>query len=490
MTNPRDFNQDVFLSVLQPTHAERRLAIGVAGVCLLVFLAAAPFATTRLPPSPAFIAVYQSLLVIGDAITAVLLFGQFAMLGAPALLVLACGYLFAGLMATVHMLTFPGLFANAGLLGADGQTTAWLYMFWHAGFPIAVTGYALMPGDAADHAQPLARGRIVIGLLAVCTLVVALAALATTGGFFLPPIMAGAGYTPTMILVTTTTWLCSLVALAALVRRRARAVLDLWLMVVMCAWVFDIALSAVLNGGRFDLGFYVGRANGLLASSFVLVMLLVETLRIYARLVGTNVYLRDLANRDGLTGIHNRRALDQRLLGELSRAQRIHQPVSLLMVDVDNFKSFNDTYGHLDGDACLREIASVVARVVRRPGDMAARFGGEEFAVLLPGTDATGAAQMAELLRQAVHDTAIPHGSNAAGVVTVSVGVATRWPNMLSTPEELIAAADRSLYVAKVAGRNQIALAQDMVPTADDDVSTEMARVFGQAHGQDGRTAH
>ena len=469
------FSRDVFLSTLTPSRREFSLAAAAAVGCLLVFVAAAPFATVKLPEIPGFIAVYQSLLVTSDVITAVLLFGQFAMMRAVSMLVLGAGYLFAALMAAIHMLTFPGLFAPAGLLGASAQSTAWLYMFWHAGFPIAVALYALLkrplvrPGTLED-----ANGvPILLALLVVLGLVAGLAALAIPYSRLLPAIMQGSHYTPDMLGVVGVTWALSLLALGLLVWRRPYAVLDLWLMVSLVAWVFDIALSAVLNAGRFDLGFYLGRVNGLLAAGFVLVMLLVETLSIYARLIAANAFLRDLANRDGLTGIFNRRALNDRLAAELSRVQRIGEPVSMLLIDVDNFKRFNDTYGHLDGDTCLREIASIIARAARRPGDFAARYGGEEFAVVLPMISASGAAQVAEVIRRDVLQAAIPHAASATGVVTVSVGVATLRPNMLSTIVDLTAAADSALYRAKAAGRNQIAIGRE--------VSGPLQAQFGQA---------
>lgn len=449
--------EGVFLSLLPPSRVARLCALAAGVGCFLALAVAAPFATVQLPAVPAFVASYESLLVATDLVTALLLFGQFALVASRALLLLACGYLFAALMATIHMLSFPGVFAPSGLLGT-GQSTAWLYMFWHSGFPATIIGYALFKGHIVDG-TPSTRGIAVAigcGVLAVCVVVAAFTVLATSGIALLPPIMHGNSYTPAMAMVVRSTWIISLVALLVLLLRRSYSVLDLWLMVVMCAWVSDIALAAVLNAGRFDLGFYLGRVNGLLAASFVLITLLVETLQLYRQLVGTNAFLRDLANRDGLTGIHNRRAIDTHLRDELSRAQRSAQPVSLLMIDVDHFKKFNDTYGHLDGDNCLREVAAIVAHAARRPGDLAARYGGEEFSIVLPGQEGSVAAQVAEMLRKRVMQAAIPHAGSAQGVVTVSIGVAAIQPNRHTTSSDLVGPADRALYDAKSAGRNRV----------------------------------
>ena len=258
---------------------QRRIAVAVLGASAAIFLAALPFAKVPLQPVWAFIPAYQSALATNDLITAVLLFAQFAILRRRGILLLASGYLFAAFMAIAHALSFPGLFAPGGLLGAGPQTTAWLYMFWHAGFPLLVLAYAADAGQAA-------RPGVLIGwsVAAVAVAAGAFTLLATAGQDALPAIMQGDGYTGAMMTVVGAVWLLSLVALGALWRRRPYTVLDLWLMVVMCAWVFDIGLAAVFNHGRFDLGFYAGRLYGLAAASFVLVLLLLDHSVLHARL--------------------------------------------------------------------------------------------------------------------------------------------------------------------------------------------------------------
>jgi signal transduction histidine kinase/CheY-like chemotaxis protein len=275
-----------FLSTAPAEPHEQRLAIGIALASFLGFVATVPFVRLPLPQVWAFIPSYESALALTDLITAALLLGQFARLHSRALLALACGYLFSAFMAVPHALTFPGLFSPTGLLGAGPQTTAWLYMFWHGGFPLSVIAYALLKqadGRTIWHAQRV-RLAGACGVLAVAVVVGCLTLLATEGVGALPSIMAGNGYTPAMKLVVSAVWALSILALIALWWKRPHSVLDLWLMIVMCAWLFDIALSAVLNAGRFDLGFYAGRIYGLLAASFVLIALLFEIDTLYARL--------------------------------------------------------------------------------------------------------------------------------------------------------------------------------------------------------------
>jgi signal transduction histidine kinase/CheY-like chemotaxis protein len=274
------------LSTLPAGRGEHRLALAAVVVSGVIFLAAAPFAKVPLAPMWAFIPIYQSALVVNDLITAVLLFGQFSFLRSRGLLLLAIGYLFTAFMAASHLLTFPGLFSPTGLLGAGPQSTAWLYMFWHAGFPLLVIAYTLSKNQDREIHPPRGRARAVVlsSIAAVVGAVCALTLLVTIGHDALPAIMLGHRYTAAMIVVVSSVWLLSLLALSGLWRQRPHSVLDLWLMVVMCAWLFDIALAAVLNAGRFDLGFYAGRIYGLLAASFVLAVLLIENGRLYSEL--------------------------------------------------------------------------------------------------------------------------------------------------------------------------------------------------------------
>lgn len=173
-----------------------------------------------------------------------------------------------------------------------------------------------------------------------------------------------------------------------------------------------------------------------------------------------NQRLQRLVAVDALTGIANRRQFDRSLERELRRSRRDGQPLSLIFLDLDEFKRFNDTYGHAKGDDVLRRVAHTLNETFRRGGDFVARYGGEEFAVVLPGVDARRAALYAERLRRRIWRLWIPYdAAQAHDRVTISGGVATVPPAMTVTPEELLSAADKALYRAKCLGRNQIASA-------------------------------
>lgn len=166
--------------------------------------------------------------------------------------------------------------------------------------------------------------------------------------------------------------------------------------------------------------------------------------------------LKELSNSDTLTGLPNRRKLDEAIRAEWQRARRSGSSLAVVMIDIDHFKAFNDAHGHLAGDECLRDVARVLAQQVRRSGDLAVRFGGEEFLVLLPGLDAERAAAWAESLRQAVEGLQILPDDGGRGSVTISCGVASAVPTREMSAEDLIGIADAALYKAKAEGRNRV----------------------------------
>jgi diguanylate cyclase (GGDEF)-like protein len=173
--------------------------------------------------------------------------------------------------------------------------------------------------------------------------------------------------------------------------------------------------------------------------------------------------LRSLARLDGLTGLTNRRRFDEVLAAEWRRCRRSAKPLSLILIDLDYFKNFNDCYGHQAGDSCLQQVSEALKSALTRPFDLVARYGGEEFVCLLPETPLEGATSRARLLETVIRDLRIPHAKSevAGGIVTISLGVAVAVPASGDECAELILCADRSLYMAKNAGRGQMKALQE-----------------------------
>lgn len=412
-------------SISFPGH--KRAAAGTAA--LLAVLALLPAGEVVVPPSGLPLVLSASTLVI-HLVTAALLLAQGAAGEARGTLrLVGAAYLFAAALSLAQLAAMPGVFGPGPLIGGPG-TAAWLWCAGHGGFALLVIRYALAP------ASPPRLGTAVacVGSAAL------LATLAAT---------AGLPWLPTAV---------DAVALLLVARRlRDGSLLDLWLCVALLAATADAGLT-MLGEAHYSLGWYAGRVGGVLAGLLVLLALLVELVATGRRAAEANALLTDLAECDPMTGLANRRRFDRLLALEWRRAQREHQPLALLMVDVDHFKRYNDRYGHPAGDLCLKRLSVILSEAARRPGDLAVRMGGEEFALLLPNTGLAGAAAIAAGLREALTLAAIPHADGVGGQVTISLGAAVARPHYAElNPGTLVDAADQALYRAKLAGRDQVA---------------------------------
>ncbi len=280
--------QHFILSSLSPSPAQRRLALAVLLTLLAAFLITEGLLSTiQLGRIEAFVPAYATAMFVSDLITAVLLFAQFSILRSRALLAIAGGYLFTALIIIPWMLTFPGVFAPGGLLGAGLQTTSWLYTLWHAGFAMFVIAYALLRD--ADPAKRLWRGSaaaaILLSIAATAAVVCALTFIVIAGDALLPRInLDPVHFSTVWLYIAGCLVLLSVLAVILLWMRR-HSVLDLWLIVVMSAYVIEICMIAFPIPARFSFGWYAGRVFGLLSGSLLLFVLLYEITILYAQLL-------------------------------------------------------------------------------------------------------------------------------------------------------------------------------------------------------------
>ncbi len=233
-------------------------------------------------------------------------------------------------------------------------------------------------------------------------------------------------------------------------------------------WTPIIFLSSLGDDAHIEQGITAGGDDYLLkpVSEIVLgakiramqrlVLMRASLLALTRKLDAANQELIRISSSDGLTGIANRRFFDEAISIEWRRARRHSNSLAMLMCDVDFFKRFNDTYGHIAGDDCLRKVASAIRKNTERPSDIVARYGGEEFAVVLPETSVGGALMVAEKIRNAIRELNIPHSESPSGRVTMSIGIAAAAPGFDNPPDDLINAADKALYRAKHEGRDRV----------------------------------
>jgi diguanylate cyclase (GGDEF)-like protein len=440
----------------RPSRRSVAAATTVGALLVITTAAMLTVANADLPHIPELLIAYDAALVMLSLMTAYLLFGQFLVSGALAVALLATAYLMTGALQIENLLFFPDVFLRQDLFHVDPSSSIWVWLICHVLFPALLCVYAFV--DRTNLAVPVRAVNATVLLCGVAALAVmgSVFWLVTDGVHLLPPLMV----TRTDVDLHTsslgpTAWVLNLAALVLLVGwLRCRSLVQLWLAVAVLASLLDV--SVVLYAPiRYSAGWYLSRAISLCATGVVLAAMLREMTLLYARVADLNERLEQMAVTDGLTGLANRRHFNAMLDREWRRARREHHDVSLLMIDIDWFKGYNDRLGHLAGDDCLRRVAGAIAAAVQRPTDLAARYGGEEFAVILPNTDAVGALAVARRVLASVAALALPYPGEAMRFVSVSIGTATLAPLAAGTEATLIAASDEALYRAKNEGRNR-----------------------------------
>lgn len=456
------FQQDATSQRIEVSSGHRGIALAVAAIIVLVACITIPWARTPGPVITPFLPAYLTAVLVLDLVTALLFLLHYRQRGGQSTLALSCAYLYTACIVVPHALAFPGVFSPTGLLDAGPQSAVWLWVFWHGGFPALLLVYCFLRAREQRTGWPVpapSGHAIAVAFAATLLLVAVLAAAATLGHDRLPTIIRRDDY---LVLVTSgvgpAVFLLNLAALAAAWHvTRGRSVTQLWLLVALLASLLDVAVT-LAAGARYSLGWYVARLNSLFSASAVLGAFIFEFHQLQQRLAAANLRLAELADTDALTGLGNRRAFDRRLAEEWVRAAREGQSLGLLLLDVDHFKRYNDSYGHPAGDACLQRVAEAVRASLHRPGDYAARYGGEELAVIVPGTDHAGTLHVAETMRRAIEALGIEHRESPAGRVTASLGIAVMTAEPAMNASALVAGADAALYAAKRDGRNRVGI--------------------------------
>jgi diguanylate cyclase (GGDEF)-like protein len=434
---------------------QSRLAAYVAALLVVAGVIATPFANTPMLPIPGYMTAFGAAMVVVNVLLAALLFSKGAIERRGDAVRLGAAYFFVAIIFLPLIAAFPGGIMSGSLIGTP-TSAVWLWSYWHAGFALAIIHYAWV----ANQPKPRASS-VKASIVAILLIVSFLTLTATVWLPYMPEVFSNGQtfFSNNKLIIPAVVLATNVMALIAVARLRGRTPEQLWLTVGMLAACLDVWLT-VFGANRFSLGWYFAKFTSLFTSLVVLMSHFHGITLLYNGVARANELLRALANQDGLTSLLNRRSFDETLSREWKRNRRDRQPISLLMIDVDFFKKFNDQYGHLRGDDCLRQVAAQLKTVVQRPADVAARYGGEEFAVILPATDIGGASKVADRILANMRALAMPHAKNPPhNIVSVSIGIATMVPDLVSAPSSLISKADDALYHAKAAGRDQAQIA-------------------------------
>ncbi|GAC1495385.1 MAG: sensor domain-containing diguanylate cyclase [Vulcanimicrobiaceae bacterium] len=459
-SDPRAHTYVDTLAYAAPSRRQRTLAGGIAFAAVALALGVAPWASTFAGRNDSFFAAFASVALLAIGMTAQILAMQYLATRYPPLGFLALAFAAEGSLVAAQLLAFPRVFATNGLFGAQPQTASWLYVAWHLAFQVPFAAYLTHRRIDTSDRDAVARANRILRrwVLATVVFVAASVLFAFRYSALAPPITVGTQISlayrftiaPAMLAIT-------LLLLVVLVRRtRLRTVVDLWLAVTLLTLARSSSHASVVGSARFTYGWYFARVGWLGALVAYPLVLVAQMSRIISGMATDNRSLAQTSDTDALTGLLNRRGFDARFADGVTRCAAEAEPYSLLVLDVDEFKRYNDAFGHPKGDAALEAVAGAIACSVSRPDDLAARIGGEEFAVGLHNTGSDGAIVVAEYICATIEALAIPQYPGCpTRVVTVSVGVATTVGGA-KRHRDLLARADRALYAAKHSGRNRI----------------------------------
>jgi diguanylate cyclase (GGDEF)-like protein len=416
--------------------------VGAAIIAVLMvglFALAVTHGREAMPVLPAFLPTATTLWIVADLFTAFLLLGQFSVTGIWGYIGIAAAYATCGLLSIPYLAFSPAAFDHPDAVTRQVSIATWVA--WQVLFPLTIVAWSILdPKLSRRVAGRTSVARLIVTAIASVVVCVALVEIAVG---LLPASFAFNAFARAAIAI-------NVIALALMWARSPKVtVLTVWLSISLFFPVLEALLTMTTNA-RYDVGWYIGNIEALLAATVVFFVLLGEGLRLHRKLVR-------IASSDVLTGLCNRRSADEYLAQTIRRVRARGGSVALLLIDIDDFKPYNDRYGHIAGDLAMCAVADALRACVSREADLVTRYGGEEFVVVLPDCTLAGAQAMAERMRARVAALAIGHAGSRTGTsVTVSIGVAQS--EDLTAAGSLLELADKALYEAKRAGRNRCAV--------------------------------
>jgi diguanylate cyclase (GGDEF)-like protein len=448
---------DATLADTTPSSTQRRAALAVSICLALAALFMGFIGKTPGPQLPSFAAAFYPALAGIYLLIALLIDSEAKWHRSIALVVLSSAFFFAFAAVNAYLLVFPGALTAHGLFGALPHSSFWVWMFWHIGVTALMGLYAVTTtreGKASATAVGLSRIVLPLLVLAAVSVLVRLAC-----SELLPPIRGDAPYYSYTLAFNVLRFVLIFGDLAAVVCvvvvTGCRSVLNLWLAVVLWGQLLEVLLGF---GGqaRYSYGWYFSRLHGGVSALIILIVFLRSMLKMRDAVLRLNLELQHQVLEDPLTGLANQRDFFDELHRAVARHNRKPTSLTLLVLDVDHFKLYNDTYGHAEGNVCLRTIANLLQNSASRPDDLVARIGGEEFALLLPDTEIEGARALAMNIIRKLAEAQLEHKASLFRQVTISIGGAVCDETCRPPEKAFFEAADKALYTAKSDGRNRL----------------------------------
>lgn len=444
----------------KPLGGERSTAFVVAGfgigIAALTFLFGASGATN----SSAIPSSLISAAVVTMIVTAALLRYFYQASSFPPHAILGIAFACTGGLLVPYAFATIEAAASPDQSTVTSQLATWLWLLWHTLFVLLIGAYVFSEAYFTRRKLSNEDERTfvrVFGTIAAGSSIAAVLLLVLNASS-LPQLLTASGtFTPLFHVLTEDLLLalCAAVCVFLMFKTGLNKAVHLWLAVVLILFACEVFVNGHIAQRAFSSAWYAGLAEGLAWQSVLLIVLLRRAHEQFAQFVANNRTLAKETIVDALTGLLNRRGFDLRYQEALAEAHLRHAPVALLALDLDNFKAYNDHFGHVAGDEALRAVGKAIAMVSTRPSDIACRIGGEEFAVILPGTDESGAATVAERLRSAILHLRLKHAPDAGNpLLSISIGVAISDGTLSASL--LRERSDAALYRAKQLGRNRV----------------------------------
>ena len=462
------------LDLERPTVASapssERVAAGVVAALLAAGAAAAwRFGSQNLGGSDAVFPAITAAAFVAMLVSATIARTQFRATNLPTLALLSNLFGISALLLVPYAIVTPHVFSADGF-GLGTQTAMWLWTVWHAAFLAIALAYASAEATIAKRVYDIGAARAMgmrFAVVAMTSVAVVTAAVVLLHAK-LPFIGDESGFSPLFhrFVEPGLIGAAAVVLIVLCIATRLRHTTSLWFAVILVAYVADVWVGSDSLEKQFSFGWYVALAAAAVAQVLYLIVQLRNANQQLVAFAADKKSLIETTLRDPLTGLLNRRGFDERFEDILTEARLAGKAASIVIFDIDHFKSYNDAFGHPAGDEALKKISEAVAVVANRPTDACCRVGGEEFAIVLGETDASGAMTVAERIRATVMRLKLPQDPEVGKMLTVSVGTATAFPNTVVDSAELYARADKALYKAKRLGRNRIAT-HDVMREAD-----------------------